>query len=447
MKIHEKLKHDVVDSGTCMGCGACIVLDTARVASMVQTAEGPVPQFKEETILPDDVFDICPGSGINYPKLYRDHFGSLPENWLLGNVVKARTGYASDPAVRGKGASGGVLTQVLIHLLESRRVDAIAAVRQGVPTPREARVVLAQSKEEILQCAQSVYIPVSVLDILQSFEPNKRYAMICLPDQAAALRRLQCDGHSAAQQVKYVLGPYVGTQLMPAAIDCFMRAHGIAAEDDIIRLEWRAGDWPGYLEIETESGRILRSKKVYYNFLIPFFATRGCRQTMDFSNEFSDLSVGDAWSPEFEAEGGGHSVLLTRSKEMEQIIQSMCDSGMLTTTEIDPLKAGDMHGHMLDFKKRGSYIRNQWRHRRGKAAPDFGLKPNSITLSRQLTERVISMIFVLAGSRFARACVAHIPEKILGPLFNGLRLTWKRASRPTKRKGLAGLQMIVEDES
>jgi coenzyme F420 hydrogenase subunit beta len=167
---------------------------------------------------------------------------------------------------------------------------------------------------------------------------------------------------------------------------------------------------------------------------------------MDFANEFSDLSVGDAWSPEFESEGGGHSVMLTRSKEMEQIIQKMCDSGILTATEIDPLKACDMHGHMLDFKKRGSYIRNQWRHRHGKNAPDFGLRPSSITRSRRLAECVISMIFVLAGTRFSRACVSRIPERILGPLFNGLRMTWKRASRPTKRKGLAGLQMIAENE-
>lgn len=445
MDVPERLKREVVDAAACMGCGACVALDSSGGSQMVQMADGPVPGFADGASLPDMALGACPGLGIAYPKLYRDHYGRLPENWLLGPVLKARTGYASDPSVRGRGASGGVLTQVLIHLLESGRVDAVAAVKQGVPTPREARVVLARSRDEILACAQSVYIPVSVLDILSSFEPGKRYAMTCLPDQAAALRRLQCDGHPAAQQVACVVGPYVGTQLMPAAIDCFLRSHGIAADDDIVRLAWRAGDWPGYLEIETASGRILRSKKVYYNFLIPFFATRGCRQTMDFANEFSDLAVGDAWSPAFEAEGGGHSVLLTRSAAMEEIIQSMCDSGLLTADEIDPLQASDMHGHMLDFKKRGSYIRNQWRRRWGKAAPDFGLRPASVTVSRRLTELVISSIFAVAGTRFSRACVALIPERILGPLFNTLRLSWKRASRPTKRKGLSGLQMIVEE--
>ncbi len=34
-----------------------------------------------------------------------------------------------------------------------------------------------------------------------------------------------------------------------------------------------------------------------------------------------------------------------------------------------------------------------------------------------------------------------IPEKILGPLFNQLRLAWKNASKPAKRKGLKNLQI------
>ncbi len=76
------------------------------------------------------------------------------------------------------------------------------------------------------------------------------------------------------------------------------------ARDGITSLKWRAGEWPGYLEIKTESGRLIRSNKFYYNYLIPFFITRNSLQNMDFANEFCDLSVGDAWSPRFEKAGG-----------------------------------------------------------------------------------------------------------------------------------------------
>ena len=84
-----------------------------------------------------------------------------------------------------------------------------------------------------------------------------------------------------------------------------MRSKGVSDDDAVTSLRWRAGEWPGYLQIQTASGREIRSKKVYYNFLIPFYITQASLQSMDFANEFADVSVGDAWSPRFESQGAG----------------------------------------------------------------------------------------------------------------------------------------------
>ena len=213
------------------------------------------------------------------------------------------------------------MTQVFLYLLQSGRVDAVVAVKQGIPDPIHARSVIAATKDEIIECAQSVYVPVSLLDTLSRFELGKTYAMTCLPDQAAALRLLQQAGNEKALQVRYVLGPYTGTALQPGAIDCLLRSKGVKADDAVVELKWRAGEWPGYLKITTASGKIIRCKKVYYNFLIPFYVTQASLQSMDFANEFTDLSVGDAWSPKYEARGSGFSVVITRTPEMEAIIQ------------------------------------------------------------------------------------------------------------------------------
>ena len=55
-----------------------------------------------------------------------------------------------DPSVRARGASGGVTTAVLLHLLQSGRIDAAIVARQGVPAPLEASPVIASTAEEIL---------------------------------------------------------------------------------------------------------------------------------------------------------------------------------------------------------------------------------------------------------------------------------------------------------
>jgi coenzyme F420 hydrogenase subunit beta len=409
---------------------------------MEDTPEGPRPQFVSHPDFTADPFKACPGKGLDYPDLYQRVYGSLPENWLTGPSIMVRTGHAADETVRSNGASGGVLTRVLIHLLKEKLVDAVVVARQGLPTAEKARAVFATTREEVLAAAQSVYIPVAMLDQLRKFEPGKRYAMTCLPDQAAALRRLQMDEHPQAQQVAYVLGPYTGTAMYPAAIRSFLRSAKVRDDDPIVRLQWRAGEWPGYLEIKTASGRVLRSSKFYYNYLIPFFITRNSRLNMDFANEFCDLSVGDAWSPQFEQAGGGHSVITTRTEPMERVLAKMIAEGLIIASPIDALKATEMHGHMIDFKRRGGYLRNRIRRCFGLPAMNFGMRPDPLPLGRVLVELVISTLFLIGGTALARWCVSRIPEGIIGPLFNRLRLTWKTLSKPTKRKGLGHLKMI-----
>lgn len=409
---------------------------------MIDTAEGPRPSFGVGAKLPELAWDACPGKGLNYPAQHRAHYGSDPSSGLVGPIVQARTGHASDGNVRQAGASGGVTTAVLAYLLESGKVDGAVVVRQGMPTPEKARSVIVKTREELIDCAQSVYIPVSCLDRLADFEPGKRYAMTLTPEQSATLRALQLAGHPQARQVVFVLGPYTGTALYPAAITAYLRSKGVAKDDAITSLKWRAGEWPGYLEIKTAGGKVLRSKKIYYNFLIPFFVTQTSLQSMDFANEFADLAVGDAWSPKFESLGQGFSVMVTRSPEMEEVIELMTAEGLLSVEKVDIEKASDMHGHMIDFKKRGGYLRNQWRRKTGRKAPDYHMKPDPIPASRIAVEVVVGSIFAICRSRLARWILAHLPESFLGPLFNRTRLTWKALSKPTKRKGLGNLKMV-----
>ena len=208
--------------------------------------------------------------GVNYPDLYKKVYGCFPSNWLVGHVIKVRTGHAVNKKIRANAASGGVITQTLIYLLENNLVDAVVIAKQGIPSPELASPVIATTKEEILSGAGSVYVPVAMLEILDDLDPNKKYAITCLPEESAILRVMQQNGISSALQIKYVLGPYTGTALSPEAIRCYLKSKKISNDDPITSLKWRAGEWPGYLEVRTQSGIVVRTPKVYYNFLIPF---------------------------------------------------------------------------------------------------------------------------------------------------------------------------------
>ena len=354
-------------------------------------------------------------------------------------------GNSEHEEIRKNAASGGVLTSVLVYLLETGQIDAAIVVKQGHPEPEKARVILAHTPGEILASSQSVYIPVSTLDILGKIKKGKTYAMTCLPEQSAVLRKLQQAGFEPARRVKYVLGPYTGTALYPSAIGHFLRASGAGRRDAVLSLKWRAGEWPGHLEILLESGKVITSKKVYYNFLIPFFITRASLQSMDFCNEFADLSVGDAWSPDYEKLGMGFSVVVSRNREMTQLLSEMEKAGWISLERSDAGVASEMHGHMIDFKKRGSYIRNRIRRATGRKSPDFGYAPEKLHISRILVELVIDLIFLLAGNPVSRFLMTLFPERVLGPVFNGLRLKWKNVSKPAKRKGLRAYKVKISE--
>jgi len=438
-------KDQVVDKGICVGCGACVALLGGK---MVVANKGVFPVFSSTKLNKDfarAAYLACPGIGIHYPSLYRSHYGKLPDSWLLGEVVKTRVGYSSNDAVRENGASGGVISQTLSYLLKNNYIDIAIVVKQGVLKADEANVVFAKSSNDVFDSAQSVYTPVSTLDILSMLQPNLKYAITCLPEQAAAIRVLQNQEYKPAKQIEYILGPYTGTALEPGAIRCLLRSNKIKDNDEITSLKWRAGVWPGYLEIKTKSGKVVRSKKVYYNFLIPFFVTQTSLQSMDFSNEFSDLSVGDAWSPKYEKLGAGFSVITTRSEKMESIVKEMIDDDCLSVEDVDKNKASEMHGHMLDFKKRGGFIRNKWRRYLGFKSPDYGIIINDMPISRYVVEIVISGVFVVCRNSISRKILEFIPESIIGPFFNKSRLLWKNLSKPTKRKGLSGLNISEVD--
>lgn len=158
---------------------------------MEATKFGQLPKFRGDVNLPQFIWEACTGKGVDYPALYQSHFGELPGDWRLGIVDCMWTGFASDSTIRLLGASGGIITRVLIYLLEIGRVDGVVVARQGIPKPEEASWYIARTAQEILECAGSVYIPVPMLEALRNFRCGERYAMTCLPEQSAALRVLQ----------------------------------------------------------------------------------------------------------------------------------------------------------------------------------------------------------------------------------------------------------------
>jgi hypothetical protein len=110
--------------------------------------------------------------------------------------------------------------------------------------------------------------------------------------------------------------------------------------------------------------------------------------------------------------------------------------GALTCNEIDEAEAIRMHSHGYDFKKRGGFIRIQFRKWTGRSVPDYGYTIGHFTFSRYLMEIIISTMFILLSLAPSRWLVEQFSPKFVGNLFERTRTLWKKSTHSIKRKDL-----------
>ncbi len=121
----------------------------------------------------------------------------------------------------------------------------------------------------------------------------------------------------------------------------------------------------------------------------------------------------------------------------------MREKGIISLDKITLQETINMHGHMIDFKKQGSFIRFKFRKIFGKKIPNFGYVPEKINIIRTFVELVISTLFFICSLKATRYFIVFIPVQIIGPFFNYLRIKWKTISKKTKRQGLINYKVII----
>ncbi|HOW30664.1 MAG TPA: Coenzyme F420 hydrogenase/dehydrogenase, beta subunit C-terminal domain, partial [Bacteroidales bacterium] len=188
--------------------------------------------------------------------------------------------------------------------------------------------------------------------------------------------------------------------------------------------------------IEMKNGRVIQLPKFHANYLIPFHILKNSLLCTDLSNEFTDISGGDAWAPVYEERGKGFSMVIARSVKGKEILAKMAADNVISLQEIDENEAITMHSHGYDLKKRGSFIRMKFRSLVGLPNPDYGYELKDFPFGRYLMELVVTSLFMFLGTPIARWVVERIPPSFIGRIFEKSRTVWKRSTYKIKRSNL-----------
>ena len=221
-----------------------------------------------------------------------------------------------------------------------------------------------------------------------------------------------------------------------SAVRSLLRSYGERDYRKIRKLQFRYGEWPGNIRIEMQNGREIILPKFHANYLIPFHILKNSLLCTDLSNEFTDISGGDAWSPDYEERGKGFSLVVSRSPAGQDILDKMVNEGVVVLKKISENDAITMHSHGYDLKKRGAFIRIKYRKIFQLEVPDYGYVLKGFKFGRYLMEVILDISFLIAGTVFARWLVERISPERLGKIFVRARNTWKRKTYKIKREGL-----------
>jgi coenzyme F420 hydrogenase subunit beta len=393
--------HDI-DRSVCTRCGAC--------ASICPV--GAIRANESEVRLHGDCIDcglcytFCPGRELDFAALSKAHLGSVPRDPLLGHYCQLWVSQAQSQEIRERAASGGVITALLVHLLETKQIEGALGVTMDPDEPWKCRAAILRTTEEVQEAAQSKYSVVALDALLRSARRDPGpFAIVGLPCHVHGLRRLQRLG-SYRTKFPVVLGLFCGFNLEPTATRHLIHKLGLAPEQ-VAQLQYRGGPWPGGLVVDSRDGQRHTIPKGEYGYVNLMHVPRRCLACPDLTNELADLSVGDTWLDEY---AGGWSTVITRSAQGERVLREAQQAGVLRVEEISRDAFLRSHGHLIAYKKEGYVVRQRWL----RVPLEYTLLQPSVGVGRWVQQSLLLAAILVLSTGPVRAIVQRLPRSWLG---------------------------------
>ena len=313
------MPESIVDHELCTRCGCCV---SGCPVGCINMDEYPVRG--DGCTACGLCTTICPGTGIDLEKAAKELFPGSHYNDDVGRFLNTYTGYSRNNDIREMATSGGVVTSLLVCLLEQGVIDGALVVSFG-EKPWKTEYTVATSKEEIIASAQTKY-QVTPLDIpLKDLELEK-IAVVGLPCVIQGLRSIQKNS-PLGKKIKVLIGLFCWVNMEREATTFLLEKLGVDVKD-VEKIEYRSGDYLGGFKVQLKNGVTTYMGKECYNTLPLLFAAQRCVYCADFTNELADISVGDA---KFLQSQKGHTFIITRSQEGERVLKTCVDTGYIHT--------------------------------------------------------------------------------------------------------------------
>lgn len=329
---------EVVKNNLCVGCGACTSLFSKQAAEMFLSNDGflrPVQNRVLEKHEADLFEKICPGMTVMHSKRTEKF------DVLWGPIYQLKAGHAVDENVRFLGSSGGVLSALAIHLLDTNQVQGILHIAPDPSNPFKNPSQISLNREDILRGAGSRYAPASPLDrVRECLKLPGLFAFIGKPCDVAALRAMAAELPEVKNKFPLLLSFMCAGTPSIRGTEQVIQYLGFNPKD-VARFRYRGNGWPGMARAETIDGR---SAEMDYDSSWGKILNRHlqfrCKICPDGTGEFADISCADAWHSDEKGypiftETTGRSLILARTEKGKKLLEESESALKISTESIE----------------------------------------------------------------------------------------------------------------
>jgi coenzyme F420 hydrogenase subunit beta len=268
-------------------------------------------------------------------------------------------GFAADPEVRFRGASGGVLSALAIYLLETQRVDFVLHVAALPDRPMRSKRHLSFNRAQVLEAVGSRYGPVAPLvDFHAVLDRERPFAFIGKPCDVGAIRNLAQWDSRVDRYCQYLLTLVCGGVSELGKSQDVLDEFGLD-EAELALFRYRGYGNPGPTRVETRHRRAF--EKTYNDMWADESGWKlqfRCKICPDAIGESADIVATDVWPGGMpHGEDAGFNGMMVRTHNgLELLTSAVRDGALILDQDLTPRDMDDFQPHQVR-KKRAVWAR------------------------------------------------------------------------------------------
>lgn len=314
----QALETGVVQKDLCSFCGACLSL-----CPYLRSWGGRWVKLHDCDLMEGRCYAYCPRTDLDLDSIHRGLLGGPYEALEMGPFRRVVMARCTDPQVRRRAQTGGVVSALVSLALDAGWIDTAVLTHRGEDQLPEG--CLARKREEVMACAGSSYVAAPTLEAFNRgpWNGDERIGIVAVPCQVQALAKMRLsdlEKKTPVDRITLIVGLFCTWALTYRPFIEFVRVRVQGA-----RIQ--------KMDITPPPERILKVYTGESIWDIPLDEIRPyipptCGVCLDMTSEWADLSVGTVEGME------DWNTVVVRTQKGEELFQRAERGGLLEVRQL-----------------------------------------------------------------------------------------------------------------